>query len=161
LRLICPVAPMYLGNLCNLRPRLQGKRVYVILLPSKPLYGLLIFQKMATKKAENKAGGAFSVVMTGGKQYRVRVGDTLKVEKIKGDFKVGDKIVFDAVLLTDDGSTTKVGAPHVSGAKVEAKLEEIGRNAKVVVVHYKPKSKYYKKAGHRQPFFKVGITAIK
>jgi large subunit ribosomal protein L21 len=116
---------------------------------------------MATKKAENKASGAFAVVMTGGKQYRVRVGDTVKIEKIKGDFKAGDKVVFDKVLLTDDGSATKIGAPHVSGAKVEAKIEEIGRDAKVVVVHYKAKSKYFKKAGHRQPFFKVGITAIK
>ena len=116
---------------------------------------------MATKKAENKAGTGFSVVMTGGKQYRVRVGDTLKIEKIKGDFKVGDKVVLDKILLTDDGATTKVGTPHVSGAKVEAELKEIGRDAKVVVVHYKAKSKYYKKAGHRQPFFKVAVTAIK
>ena len=116
---------------------------------------------MATKKTENKASGSFAVMMTGGKQYRVRVGDTVKIEKIIGTFKVGDKVVFDKILLTDDGSETKVGAPHVAGSKVDAEIVEIGRDAKVVVVHYKAKSKYYKKAGHRQPFFKVAVKAIK
>ncbi len=116
---------------------------------------------MATKKAENKAQSGFAVIATGGKQYRVRVGDTVKIEKIKGDFKAGDKVVFDQVLLTDDGSSTVVGAPTVSGRKVEAEVKEIGRDAKVLVVHYKPKSKYFKKYGHRQPYFKVAITSIK
>ena len=104
---------------------------------------------------------AFAVFMTGGKQYKVKVGDIVKIEKILGDHKVGDKLSFNEVLLVDDAGTTKVGAPHVAGAKVEAELKEIGRDAKVLVVHYKQKSKYFKKYGHRQPFFKVAITSIK
>ncbi len=100
----------------------------------------------------------FSVIHTGGKQYKVASGDTLKIEKMKGDFKVGDKIVFDQVLLTDNGSETVVGAPFIDNAKVEATLEEIGRDAKVIVIKYKQKSRYFKKNGHRQPFFKVKIA---
>ena len=124
---------------------------------------------MATKKthatgsgqaAENK-GSNIAVIKTGGKQYKVRAGETLKIEKILGDHKVGDKIVFDEVLLSDDGKNTIVGAPKVAGAKVESTLKEIGRNKKVVVIHYKQKSRYFKKAGHRQPYFKVEITDIK
>ena len=85
----------------------------------------------------------------------------LEIQKILGEHKVGDKLSFNDVLLIDDAGATKVGAPHIAGAKVEAELKEIGRNAKVVVVHYKQKSKYFKKYGHRQPFFKVAITSIK
>ncbi len=98
--------------------------------------------------------------MTGGKQYQVRVGDELKIEKIIGEHKVGDKITFDKVLLVDAAGATTVGAPEVKGASVTAELKEIGRLPKVVVVHYKQKSKYFKKYGHKQPFFKVAITSI-
>lgn len=127
---------------------------------------------MATAKAKTAAkteakAGAFAVIATGGKQYKVKVGDVVKIEKIitgsegegKGH-KVGDKLVFNDVLLTDSGSDTVVGAPFVSGAKVAAEIKEIGRDAKVTVIHYKQKSKYFKKYGHRQPFFKVAITSI-
>ena len=110
--------------------------------------------------AANKGAG-IAVIATGGKQYKVSIGDTLKIEKILGEHKVGEKIVFDDVLLSDDGKNTVVGKPKVPGAKVESTLKEIGRNAKVTVIHYKQKSRYYKKAGHRQPFFKVEITDIK
>lgn len=118
---------------------------------------------MATTKAQKTASTAsdtFAVIMTGGKQYQVRVGDELKIEKIMGEFKVGDKLSFDKVLLVDAAGETTVGAPEVKGAKVEAELKEIGRLPKVVVVHYKQKSKYFKKYGHKQPFFKVAITKI-
>lgn len=111
--------------------------------------------------AHHAGTNAFAVIMTGGKQYKVKVGETIKIEKILGDHKVGDKLSFNEVLLVDDAGETKVGAPHVSGAKVEAELKEIGREKKVLVVHYKQKSKYFKKYGHRQPFFKVAITSIK
>lgn len=118
---------------------------------------------MATKKTtENKAHSSdIAVIATGGKQYKVSTGNVLKIEKIKGDHKVGDKIVFSDVLLSDNGSNTVVGTPKVAGAKVEGVIKEIGRDAKVTVIHYKQKSRYYKKAGHRQPFFKVEITAVK
>ena len=103
----------------------------------------------------------FAVIKTGGKQYKVAKGDTLNIEKIKGDFKVGDKVVFDQVLLVDNGSDTTIGMPTIKGAAVNATITEIGRAAKIMVIHYKQKSKYFKKNGHRQPFFTVKIDAIK
>jgi len=112
------------------------------------------------KAITDKKTDGFAVIFTGGKQYKVSSGDTLKIEKFKGDFKVGDKIVFDQVMLTE-GTTTTVGTPYVVGAKVEATLSEIGRNKTVEVVKYKQKSRYYKKNGHRQPWFKVLIGSIK
>jgi large subunit ribosomal protein L21 len=102
----------------------------------------------------------FAVISTGGKQYKVAAGDVLKVEKISDALKVGDKVVFDQVLLTDDGSTTKIGTPTISGAKVEAVTKEIGRNQKVIVIKFKQKSRYFKKNGHRQPFSKVEIKSV-
>ncbi|MFZ2620975.1 MAG: 50S ribosomal protein L21 [Minisyncoccia bacterium] len=103
----------------------------------------------------------FAVIATGGKQYKVSKGTILKIEKIKGDFKVGDKIVFDKVLLVEAGSDTTIGTPYITKASVESTLEEVGRNKTVEVVKYKQKSRYYKKNGHRQPWFKVRISGIK
>ena len=103
----------------------------------------------------------FAVINTGGKQYKVSKGDVLKIEKIKGDFKVGDKIVFDKVMLVDNGKDTTIGTPFITGAKVTATFEEAGRHAKIDVIKYKQKSRYFKKNGHRQPWFKVVIGAIK
>jgi large subunit ribosomal protein L21 len=103
----------------------------------------------------------FAVIKTGGKQYKVSEGDNIKIEKIKGDFKAGDKIVFDQVLLTDDGKETTVGAPLVKGAKVEATLIEEGRNKKLTVLRYKAKSNRLKINGHKQPNMKIQIDSIK
>ncbi|MEQ1500293.1 MAG: 50S ribosomal protein L21 [Parcubacteria group bacterium] len=103
----------------------------------------------------------FAVIATGGKQYKVSKGDTLKIEKIKGDFKVGDKIVFDKVMLVEDAKDTTIGTPYVAKATVEATLKEVGRNKTVEVIKYKQKSRYFKKNGHRQPWFKVEINGIK
>ncbi len=102
-----------------------------------------------------------AVIQTGGKQYFVSAGDTVKIEKIKGSFAVGDAITFDQVLLTDDGKTTVVGAPFVAKATVTGTLSAIGRNKTVTVIKYKQKSRYFKKNGHRQPWFKVTINSIK
>lgn len=102
----------------------------------------------------------FAVIKTGGKQYKVSVGESLNIEKITGEFKEGDKITFDKVLLVDNEKDTTIGTPYIDGAKVEAVLEKIGRAKKVTVIKYKQKSRYYKKNGHRQPFFKVKIMAI-
>ena len=107
----------------------------------------------------------FAVINTGGKQYKVSVGDVVKIEKIKannnGSFKVGDKIVFDKVMLVEDGKDTTIGTPYIAKASVEATLEEVGRNKTVEVIKYKQKSRYFKKNGHRQPWFRVKIAAIK
>ncbi len=116
----------------------------------------------ASKKAGNKAvSGAFAVIKTGGKQYRVSEGDSIKIEILPGEFKVGDKVDFKEVLLTDSGSDTKVGTPTISGAKVSGEVVEIGRTDKVIAARYIQKNRSgFKKNGHRQPFFKVKITAI-
>ncbi len=103
----------------------------------------------------------FAVIHTGGKQYKVSKGETIKIEKLNGDFKVGDKIVFDKVMLVESGKDTTIGTPYIAEASVEATLEEVGRNKTVEVVKYKQKSRYYKKNGHRQPWFKVKISGIK
>ena len=99
-----------------------------------------------------------AVIQTGGKQYLVTEGTVLNVEKLP-ETKDG-KISFDKVLLVDDGTTVQVGSPTVSGAKVSAELIADGRDKKVTVIHYRAKSRYFKKRGHRQPFTKIKITAL-
>jgi large subunit ribosomal protein L21 len=103
----------------------------------------------------------FAVIKTGGKQYKVSKGDVLNIEKLLGGQKEGDKVVFDKVLLVDNGKDTTIGTPFIDGAKVEGKILEIGKNDTVTVIHYKQKSRYFKKNGHRQPYFKIEITSIK
>lgn len=103
----------------------------------------------------------FAVIKTGGKQYKVSKDEVITIEKIKGDFKKGDKVSFDKVLLVDDGKNTTIGTPYIDGAKVEGEISVIGRARKVLVVKYKQKSRYLKRNGHRQPYFKVKITSIK
>ncbi len=103
----------------------------------------------------------FAVIETGGKQYRVSQGDSLKVEKLSGEYKEGDKVTFDKVLLLNDGKETKMGTPYIEGVKIEAVFKEEGRDKKVMVIRFKSKSRYFKKRGHRQPFTKVEIGAIK
>ena len=99
-----------------------------------------------------------AIIETGGKQYLVMQDSVLSVEKLPAE-KSG-KITFDKVLLTDDGKETKVGAPYITGAKVSGELIEEGRVAKVTVIRYRQKSRYFKKRGHRQPYTKVRITAL-
>ena len=112
---------------------------------------------MVAKKASNKTD--FAIVATGGKQYLVTPGQVLTVEKLPAN-EAGKSVIFDQVLLTSTGGEVKVGTPTVSGAKVTATSMGDGRGEKVVVVHYKAKVRYHKKAGHRQPFTKVKIEAI-
>ena len=114
--------------------------------------------KKAVKKAENEE---FAVIATGGKQYRVSVGDTITIEKFKEEHAKGDKLTFDQVLLVDNGSDTSIGTPYITGASVEGEVVVAGRAPKVTVIKYKQKSRYFKKNGHRQPYLKVKITAIK
>lgn len=111
-----------------------------------------------TKEVDSKE---FAVIFTGGKQYKVAVGDVLKIEKINGDFKAGDKVVFDKVLLVDNGTDTTVGTPYIANAKVESLFQRLGRGKTVSVVKYKQKSRYSKRNGHRQPFIEVKISSIK
>ena len=103
----------------------------------------------------------FAVIKTGGKQYKITPGITLKIERIKGELKKGDKVTFDEVLLIDNGKETKVGTPTIKGASVEAVFDGEGRAPKVTVIQYKQKSRYFKKRGHKQVFARVKIGAIK
>jgi large subunit ribosomal protein L21 len=103
----------------------------------------------------------FAVIATGGKQYKVSVGGLVSIEKITGEYKKGDKLAFDKVMLVDDGKDTTIGTPYIKGASVAGEIVEIGRSRKVMVVKYKQKSRYLKRNGHRQPFFKVKIISIK
>jgi large subunit ribosomal protein L21 len=116
-----------------------------------------------TKKATKSTSESkeFAVILTGGKQYKVAVGDILKIEKIDGEYKLGDKVVFDKVLLVDDGTNTTIGTPYITNAKVESLFQKVGKGKTVKVVKFKQKSRYLKKNGHRQPFTEVKISSIK
>lgn len=95
-----------------------------------------------------------AIIETGGKQYYVQEGDVLYIEKLDGEDN--SVVVFDKVLMVDG----KVGTPYVKGAKVEAKLIKQGKAKKIVVFKYKPKKKYRRTQGHRQPYTKVEISKI-
>lgn len=115
---------------------------------------------MASQKKQTKpAAENFAVIETGGKQYLVAEGDTLFVEKLEGA-KAGEKVSFDKVLLTAKGGKVELGAPAVAGAKVSAEVLVQTRDEKVTVIHYRAKSRYFKKAGHRQPLTKIKIASI-
>ncbi|MBX4199064.1 50S ribosomal protein L21 [Candidatus Parcubacteria bacterium] len=115
----------------------------------------------ASKKALEGSTGGFAVIMTGGKQYRVTPGMKLKIEKLLGDHKEGDSIVFRDVLMKDDGAEAlTLGMPTISGATVTGTITKISRYKTVDVIKYKQKSRYFKKYGHRQPYFEVTINSI-
>jgi large subunit ribosomal protein L21 len=101
-----------------------------------------------------------AVIKTGGKQYVVSKGDVITIEKLAGEHKKGDTVTFNEVLLVDNGSDTTIGAPTIKGAEVKGTIESVSRAKKVEVVKYKPKSRYFKRRGHKQPIFKVKIDAI-
>ena len=100
----------------------------------------------------------YAVVKTGGKQYRVSKGDSLKVEKLIGN--VGDEIRFDEVLMIGDTDDVKVGTPQVTGASVSARILEQDRSKKIIVFKFKRRKGYKKARGHRQAYTRVEITDI-
>ncbi|MEK7149926.1 MAG: 50S ribosomal protein L21 [Patescibacteria group bacterium] len=100
----------------------------------------------------------FSVIETGGKQYKVSVGQKLKIEKLEAE--KGGKVFFDKVLLVVEGEKAEIGAPYVSGAKVEATVVNQARDKKKIVFKYHSKTRYRKKKGHRQNYTEVEITKI-
>ncbi|MBI4458220.1 50S ribosomal protein L21 [Candidatus Uhrbacteria bacterium] len=102
----------------------------------------------------------FAVIQTGGKQYLVKAGDMLRVEKLES--QAGDSLSFEALLVADeDGKAVKVGAPKVAGASVAAKVVSQGRAKKVSIIKFKNKIRYKRKNGHRQDFTEVKIEAVK
>jgi large subunit ribosomal protein L21 len=100
----------------------------------------------------------FAVIQTGGKQYKVEVGQKLAVEKL--ETPAGGEIVFDKVLLKGEGEQVTIGRPFIAGAAVHGKLVKQGRAKKVIVFRYHSKTRYKKKKGHRQPFTEIEITSI-
>jgi large subunit ribosomal protein L21 len=101
----------------------------------------------------------YAVIQTGGKQYRVAEGETLRVEKLPAT--PGDKLSFSPLLFADDGGNVQIGKPNVSGIKVEAEVMEQGLGAKIVIFKYKRRKSYRRKTGHRQPFTALKIVSIK
>ena len=99
-----------------------------------------------------------AVIKTGGKQYRVAEGDTVRVEKLA--LELGADIEIEQVLMIIDGDTVEVGAPYVAGAKVSAKILEHGRGRKIQVVKFKRRKHHLKRMGHRQSYTKLQITGI-
>ena len=99
-----------------------------------------------------------AIIESGSKQYLVKKGDKIQIEKIAGE--IGDSIKLDKVLMLAEGTEVTLGKPFISGASVEAKVLKQARSKKVVVFKYKAKSKYRRKQGHRQNYTELEITKI-
>ncbi|OGZ79349.1 MAG: 50S ribosomal protein L21 [Candidatus Staskawiczbacteria bacterium RIFOXYD2_FULL_37_9] len=99
-----------------------------------------------------------AVIKTGGKQYLVKPGDKIKIEKL--DKKEGEQIAFSNVLLVEKSAKVEIGNPLVK-TEVTAKVLSHGKGDKIIVFKYKPKKRYSRKIGHRQPFTEVEIIEIK
>ncbi len=100
----------------------------------------------------------YAVIVTGGKQYRVEEGETLKVEKIES--ATGDSINLEQVLLVGNGDDVKIGQPVVEGAKVTAEIVAHGRHKKVKIIKFRRRKHSMKQMGHRQWFTELKITSI-
>ena len=100
----------------------------------------------------------YAVIVTGGKQYRVMQGETLRVEKL--DAEVGNIVTLDNVLLVGNGDTVTVGAPNVAGASVTATVKSHGRLDKIRIVKFRRRKHHRKQMGHRQHYTEIEITGI-
>ena len=101
---------------------------------------------------------SYAIIETGGKQYRVSVGDRIIVEKLLAD--EGSDVSIDKVLLVGGVGDAKIGAPYLEGASVTASVKWQGKGEKIVVFKYKPKKRYRRRIGHRQPQTQLTITSI-
>jgi len=100
----------------------------------------------------------YAVVNTGGKQYKVMKGETLRIEKIPGE--VGSPVTFDKVLMVADGEDIRVGQPVLENVAVQAQIVEQDKAKKILVFKYKRRKRYRRKNGHRQPFTAIRIDGI-
>ena len=100
----------------------------------------------------------YAVIKSGGKQYRVQEGQTLKLEKL--EVPTGDTIEFDEVLLVGNDEDVKIGAPLVDGAKVAAEVVSHGRGDKVTIIKFRRRKHHMKRQGHRQAYTELKITGI-
>ena len=100
----------------------------------------------------------YAVIKTGGKQYRVSRGDTVKVEKL--DAGEGDSVEFDQVLMVGEGKDVRIGTPYVEGSRVSARVKAQGRDPKVEIIKFRRRKHHMKRMGHRQDYTEVEITGI-
>lgn len=101
----------------------------------------------------------FAVIKTGGKQYRVKEGDVLKIEQLTAD--VGSQFDFTDVLMLTNGETVTCGTPFIANAVVSAEVVEHGRHKKIKIIKFRRRKHHMKQMGHRQNYTQVKITAIK
>ena len=101
----------------------------------------------------------YAVIKTGGKQYRVSDGETLKIEKL--EVEPGEKVTFNKVLMIADGENVQIGSPHVEKASVEAKVISQGKGKKINILKFKRRKHSMKQQGHRQLFTEIQIGKIK
>ncbi|HEY3357778.1 MAG TPA: 50S ribosomal protein L21 [Polyangia bacterium] len=101
----------------------------------------------------------YAVIQTGGKQYRVQPGETIKVEKI--DAAAGNTVEFSEVLMVADGENVRIGTPLLEGVKVAAEVVKQDRDEKILVYKYRRRNAWHKKQGHRQPFTAIKVTEIR
>ena len=102
---------------------------------------------------------SFAVIQTGGKQYKVKAGEILKIEKLD-NLKTNSKIEFKEVLAYGDDKTAEIGAPKIDGAKVEANLVKNGKNRTVLIFKKRRRKNSRRKNGHRQEFSLIKINKI-
>ena len=100
----------------------------------------------------------YAIVNTGGKQYRIKEGDVLRIEKIAGD--VGADVNFDQVLMVSDGENVTIGTPILENVGVKAHIVDQGKSKKIIVFKYKRRKRYRRKQGHRQQYTAVQIDKI-
>ena len=99
----------------------------------------------------------YAIIETGGKQVRVSEGSVIYVEKL--EVTAGDKFTFDKVLMVG-GDSVRIGNPYLDGVTVDATVDKQGKQKKIIVFKIKPKKKYRRKKGHRQPYTKLTINTI-
>jgi large subunit ribosomal protein L21 len=100
----------------------------------------------------------YAVIKTGGKQYRVSQGDTLRVERL--DAGEGESVEFERVLMVGEGDDIRIGAPFLDGSRVTARVKRHGRSDKVEIIKFKRRKHHMKRMGHRQNYTEVEITGI-
>ena len=114
--------------------------------------------KPANASRSAKPAANYAIIETGGKQYRVSVGDTLSVEKLP--LETGSDVTFDRVLMIGGDGPARVGTPLVAGASVQAQVQDQYRGEKLVIFKYKAKKRYRRRTGHRQSLTRLNVTAI-
>ena len=101
---------------------------------------------------------AHAIIETGGKQYKVKEGDVVFIERLPAEAE--EKVKFDKVLAVFNENDAKIGAPYVDGASVDATIVKNGKSKKIIVFKMRPKKGYRRKQGHRQPYTKVQIDKV-